>query len=52
MNTSALVLMLSTMFLVVGMTSCFFLKVLTSPQISGPDSYEDMDVEGEQGTRA
>ncbi|WP_187270267.1 hypothetical protein [Pontibacter qinzhouensis] len=45
MNTSALIVMLSTIFLVTGMTLYFFGKVLTTPPRPEPDSYLDNDDE-------
>jgi hypothetical protein len=43
MNTSALILMITTMILVTGVTAYFFIKVLTTPPKPEPDSYKDND---------
>ena len=43
MNTSALVVMLSTMFLVTAVTIYFFVRVLNAPPKPEPDSYLDND---------
>lgn len=48
MNTSALVIMLTTMSLVTGMTLYFFYRVLTTPPRPEPDSYLDNDDEIER----
>ena len=48
MNTSALVIMLTTMSLVTGMTIYFFYRVLKSPPKPEPDSYLDNDDEVER----
>ena len=48
MNTSALVIMLTTMSLVTGMTIYFFYRVLTAPPKPEPDSYLDNDDELER----
>ncbi|WP_187263119.1 hypothetical protein [Pontibacter beigongshangensis] len=45
MNTSALIVMLSTIFLVTGMMVFFFVKILTTPPKPEPDSYLDNDDE-------
>lgn len=43
MNTTALVLMVSTMILVTAITVYFFVRVLRTPPRPEPDSYEDND---------
>ncbi|WP_170871859.1 hypothetical protein [Pontibacter indicus] len=48
MNTSALVVMLSTMLLVTGATIYFFIRVLNAPPKPEPDSYLDNDDELER----
>ncbi|WP_202621858.1 hypothetical protein [Pontibacter russatus] len=48
MNTSALVIMLTTMLLVTGLTVFFFWKVLSAPPKPEPDSYLDNDDEPER----
>ncbi|MBB6611257.1 hypothetical protein H7F15_09435 [Pontibacter sp. Tf4] len=45
MNTSALVIMLLTMFLVTALTAYFFYRVLNAPPKPEPDSYLDNDDE-------
>ncbi|MBJ6117111.1 hypothetical protein JAO76_02835 [Pontibacter sp. BT310] len=45
MNTSALVIMLVTMFMVTGLTVYFFYRVLNAPPKPEPDSYLDNDDE-------
>lgn len=45
MNTSALILMVSTMTVVTSITAYFFWKVLTIPPREEPDSYTDNDDE-------
>jgi hypothetical protein len=48
MNTSALVVMLSTMLLVAALTVYFFYRVLNTPPKPEPDSYLDNDDEIER----
>ncbi|MCC9165976.1 hypothetical protein [Pontibacter harenae] len=48
MNTSALVIMLTTMTLVTGLMIFFFVKVITTPPKPEPDSYLDNDDEAER----
>ncbi len=48
MNTSALIVMLSTMILVTGLTLYFFYLVLNAPARPEPDSYLDNDDELER----
>ena len=48
MNTSALVIMLTTMLLVTGLTIYFFSLVLRTPPKPEPDSYLDNDDEPER----
>jgi hypothetical protein len=48
MNTSALVVMLSTMFLVTGAMGYFFYRVLKTPPKPEPDSFLDNDDEIER----
>ncbi|MBF8961644.1 MAG: hypothetical protein LPK07_05840 [Hymenobacteraceae bacterium] len=48
MNTSALVVMLSTILLVTGLMSYFFYRVLNAPPKPEPDSYLDNDDEIER----
>ncbi|MCC6385453.1 MAG: hypothetical protein LC117_03910 [Bacteroidia bacterium] len=43
MNTSALILMITTMLVVTLITAYFFYKVLTIPPRSEPDSYSEND---------
>jgi heme/copper-type cytochrome/quinol oxidase subunit 2 len=43
MNTSALILMILTVGLVVGITIYFFVKVLRTPPNPEPDSYSQND---------
>lgn len=43
MNTSALIMMISVMFLVTAITIYFFLRVYKSPQRPEPDSYSGND---------
>ena len=45
MNTSALILMLSSVITVTGFTLYFFYRVLTTPPKSEPDSYFENDPE-------
>ncbi|MBK6626265.1 MAG: hypothetical protein IPJ87_17560 [Flavobacteriales bacterium] len=45
MNTSALVLMLSSVLTVTGFTLYFFYRVLTTPPKPEPDSFSDNDPE-------
>lgn len=45
MNTSAIILMVSTMTVVISITAYFFWKVLTIPPREEPDSYTDNDDE-------
>ena len=45
MNTSALILMVSTMTVVTCITAYFFWKVLTIPPREEPDSFTDNDDE-------
>ncbi len=45
MNTSALVIMLSTITLVTGLMVYFFYRVVTAKPKSEPDSYADNDDE-------
>jgi len=48
MNTSALIIMLTTIIMVTGLTLYFFYKVLTVPPRPEPDSYTDNDDELER----
>ena len=48
MNTSALILMLSTVGAVAGITIYFFIKVLRTPPNPEPDSYNANDEEEER----
>ncbi|WP_165820525.1 hypothetical protein [Pontibacter virosus] len=48
MNTSALVVMLSTMLLVTGAMGYFFYRVLNTPPKPEPDSFLDNDDEIER----
>jgi len=48
MNTSALVIMLTTMLMVTGTTLYFFYQVLNTPPKPEPDSYLDNDDEAER----
>ena len=48
MNTSALIVMLTTITLVTGLMINFFIKVLTVPPRPEPDSYIDNDDEPER----
>jgi hypothetical protein len=43
MNTSALIMMISTMTVVISITAYFFYKVLTIPPRPEPDSFSDND---------
>jgi len=43
MNTSALIVMLTTIILVTGLTLYFFYLVLNTPSKPEPDSYPDND---------
>lgn len=43
MNTSALILMITTMSVVTLITGYFFYRVLTAPKRQEPDSFEDND---------
>ncbi|MDK2910351.1 MAG: hypothetical protein PWR20_1918 [Bacteroidales bacterium] len=43
MNTSALILMISTWSIVTSLTIYFFVKVLKAPMRQEPDSYLDND---------
>ena len=43
MNTSALVIMLTTMLLVISLTVYFFYRVLNAPPKPEPDSYLEND---------
>ena len=43
MNTSALIVMLTTIILVTGLTLYFFYLVLNTPPKPEPDSYQDND---------
>jgi hypothetical protein len=45
MNASALIIMLTTMIMVTGLTLYFFFRVLTTPPKPEPDSYLDNDDE-------
>ena len=45
MNTSALILMLSSVITVTGFTLYFFYRVLTIPPKPEPDSYHENDPE-------
>ncbi|WP_242926791.1 hypothetical protein [Pontibacter vulgaris] len=45
MNTSALIIMLTTLTLVTGLTLYFFARVLKTPPKPEPDSYLDNDDE-------
>ena len=47
MNTSALILMVTTMTAVIIITAYFFWKVLTIPPRPEPDSYTDNDDENQ-----
>ncbi len=47
MNTSALILMVTTMSIVIAITAYFFWKVLTIPPRREPDSYTDNDDENQ-----
>ncbi|MBF9253276.1 hypothetical protein I2I11_12230 [Pontibacter sp. 172403-2] len=48
MNTSALIIMLTTIIMVTGLTIYFFYKVLSTPPRPEPDSYIDNDDEPER----
>lgn len=48
MNTSALIVMLTTITLVTGLMIFFFIKVMTTPPRPEPDSYLDNDDEPER----
>lgn len=43
MNTSAIILMVSTQVTVTAFTIYFFIKVLRTPQRPEPDSYDEND---------
>jgi hypothetical protein len=43
MSTSALIMMLSTQIIIIGVTGFFFWKVLTMPAKPEEDSYSDND---------
>jgi hypothetical protein len=43
MNTSALIMMITTMVVVTSITAYFFYKVLTIPPRPEPDSYSEND---------
>jgi hypothetical protein len=45
MNTSALILMVSTMSIVTTITAYFFIRVLRTPPRPEPDSFENNDDE-------
>jgi hypothetical protein len=45
MNTTALILMVSTMLLVTAITIIFFVKVMRAPLKPEPDSYDENDDE-------
>jgi hypothetical protein len=45
MNTSALVLMVCTMAVVITTAAALFIKVLKTPPRSEPDSYDENDAE-------
>ena len=45
MNTEALILMIATQGIVIGFTLYFFYKVLTTPPVQEPDSFEENDEE-------
>ncbi len=45
MNTTALLMMIITMVVVIGVTGFFFYKVLTIPPRPEPDSYSENDEE-------
>jgi hypothetical protein len=45
MNTSALIIMLTTMSLVTGLMIYFFFRVINTPSKPEPDSYLDNDDE-------
>jgi hypothetical protein len=45
MNTTALIMMIATMVVVMGVTGYFFYKVLTIPPRPEPDSYSENDEE-------
>jgi hypothetical protein len=46
MNTSALILMICTMAVVISTTAALFIKVLKTPPRAEPDSFDDNDKEG------
>ncbi|SFU83522.1 hypothetical protein [Pontibacter akesuensis] len=48
MNTSALIIMLTTMLLVTGLMIYFFTRVISAPPKPEPDSYTDNDDESER----
>lgn len=48
MNTSALIIMLTTMSLVTGLMIYFFFRVVNAPPKPEPDSYLDNDDEVER----
>lgn len=48
MNTSALIIMLTTMTLVTGLMIYFFIRVINTPPKPEPDSYLDNDDEEER----
>lgn len=41
MNTSALIIMISSFIIITGITVMFFVKVLTMPKHKEPDSYSE-----------
>lgn len=45
MNTSALIMMITTMAVVIAITGYFFYKVLTIPPRPEPDSFSENDEE-------
>jgi hypothetical protein len=48
MNTSALIIMLTTMILVTGLMIYFFMKVINTPPKPEPDSFLDNDDDPER----
>ncbi|WP_347157722.1 hypothetical protein [Pontibacter chitinilyticus] len=48
MNTSALIVMLTTLTLVTGLMIYFFVRVLSTPPRPEPDSYIDNDDEADR----
>lgn len=41
MNTSALIMMISSIVIITAITAAFFIKVLTTPKHKEPDSYSE-----------